>query len=153
MNCLSETDIQQYLDCELTADRLSGVEQHLKECPSCREVYTRAYESKSQVFTFLDELTSFDIPPKIPVFRIETGEKRLKKYILITAIAASIVLFIGIGIRIDNQKNRQKQMENITKATYEITRNTDLNKLVQNKQIIVVFTNSTGEVIESSLAE
>jgi len=153
MNCLSETEIQQYLDHESTEERLNEVEQHLKECSGCKETFSHAQESKSQIFTFLDEYTSFDFPQEIPVFKYTPKKRSLKKYILITSIAASILLFIGIGIRINNQNNMQKQKNNITKATYEITRNTDLNKMVHNKQIIVVTTNSAGEVIESSLTE
>lgn len=153
MNCLNETEIQQYLDHELTGDRLWEAELHLKQCSSCRGMYKQAQESKSQIFDFLDEYASFDTPQEIPVFNIATKKISLKNYILITSIAASILLFIGIGIRINNQKNMQKQMNNITKAAYEITRNTDLNKMVQNKQIIVVTTNPSGEVIESALTE
>ena len=153
MNCLSETDIQQYLDLELTEDRKDEMEQHLKECSVFRLTYNQAQESKSQIFAFLDEYSSFDIPQEIPIFKIEPKISGLKKYILITSIAASMLLFIGIGIRINNQRNLQKQLNNITKATYEITRNTDLNKMVHNKQIIVVTTNSSGEVIETSLTE
>ena len=153
MNCLSETEIQKFLDHELTEDRFYEAEQHLKDCSVCMETYNQAKESKSQIFAFLDEYISFDSPMDVPVFKVETKKSSLKKYILITSIAASMLLFIGIGIQINNQKNRQKQMNNITKATYEITRNTDLNKMVQNKQIIVVTTNSKGEVIESALTE
>lgn len=153
MNCLIETEIQQYLDRELTGDRFHEVEQHLKECSVCRLTYNQAQESKSQIFAFLDEYTSFDIPQKIPIFKIEPKKSSLKKYILITSVAASILLFIGIGNRLYNQRNMQQQLNNITKATFEITRNTDLNKMVHNKQIIVVTTNSSGEVIESPLAE
>jgi len=153
MNCLIETEIQQYLDRELTGDRFHEVEQHLKECSDCRLTYNQAQESKSQIFAFLDEYTSFEIPQEIPIFKIEPKKSSLKKYILITSVAASILLFIGIGNRLYNQRNMQQQLNNITKATFEITRNTDLNKMVHNKQIIVVTTNSSGEVIESPLAE
>jgi hypothetical protein len=153
MNCLSEKEIQEYLDHELTQNRLLEVEQHLKNCSVCKVTYNQAQESKSQLFAFLDEYTSFEIPQQIPAFKIEPRLSSLKKYILITSIAASLLLFTGIGIRINNQRNMQKQLNNITKATYEITRNTDLNKMVHNKQIIVVTTNSSGEVIETSLTE
>jgi hypothetical protein len=153
MNCLSETEIQQYIDQELAEDRFNEAEQHLKNCSVCMETYNQAKESKSQIFAFLDEYTSFDSPLEVPAFKIKTKKRSLVKYILISSIAASVLLFIGIGIRINNQKNMQKQMNNITKASYEITRNTDLNKMVQNKQIIVVITNSSGEVIESSFTE
>lgn len=153
MNCLIETEIQQYLDRELTGDRFHEVEQHLKECSVCMLTYNQAQESKSQIFAFLDEYTSFDIPQQIPVFKVELKKSNFKKYILVTSVAASLLLFIGIGIRISNQRNNQKQLNNITKASFEITRNTDLNKMLHNKQIIVVTANSAGEVIESPLAE
>ncbi len=153
MNCLSETEIQQYLDHELTRERLHEVEQHLKECSVCKATYNQAQESKSQIFAFLDEYASFDIPQQIPVFKIEPKKRSFKKYILVTSVAASMLLFIGIGIRISNQRNNQKRLNNITKASFEITRNTDLNKMIHNKKIIVVTTNSAGEIIESPLAE
>ncbi len=153
MNCLSETEIQEYLDHELTGDRLLEVNQHLKECSVCRETYNQALESKSRVFAFLDEYASFDVQQEIPVFKIEPKKSNLKKYILITSAAASILLFIGIGNRLYNKRIMQQQLNDATKATFEITRNTDLNKMVNNKQIIVVTTNASGEVIESPLAE
>ena len=153
MNCLSEKEIQQYLDNELPEDKLNEVQQHMKVCAVCKNNLSQVQELKSKIFIVLDEFVALDLPHEIPVFQFIPKKRSLKKYILITSIAASILLFIGIGIRINNQKNIQKQMYNITKATYEITRNTDLNKMVHNKQIIVVTTNSSGEVIESSLTE
>jgi len=153
MNCLSETEIQEYLDHELTGDRLHEVKQHLKECSVCRETYNQVLESKSRVFAFLDEYASFDVQQEIPVFKIEPKKSNLKKYILITSAAASILVFVGIGNRLYNKRIMQQQLNDVTKATFEITRNTDLNKMVNNKQIIVVTTNASGEVIESPLAE
>lgn len=153
MNCLSETEIQQYIDHELNTDKWDEVEHHLKLCSACQDIYNQAKESKSQLFAFLDEYIALDLPREIPVFRISQKKKSIKKHILITSIAATILLFIGIGIRINNQKSSQKQLDNITKATYEITRNADLNKMVHNKQIIVVTTDPAGRVIETSLIE
>ena len=153
MNCLSEAEIQQYLDQELQEDKLNEIRQHVKTCAVCMEKYSQAQELKFKIFAVLDEFIAVELLHEVPVFQFIPKKRSLKKYILATSIAASILLFIGIGIRVNKQKNIQKQMDNITKATYEITRNTDLNKMVQNKQIIVVSTNPSGEVIESSLTE
>ncbi|MEI8046116.1 MAG: zf-HC2 domain-containing protein [Bacteroidota bacterium] len=153
MKCLSETELQEYLDGELLDEILNEVQEHLNVCPDCMENFCKAQESKSRVFTFLDELAAFDMPLEVPVFKISKKKRRMKKLVLITSIAASILLSIGIGIRINNQKTTQKQMDNITKAMYEITRNTEPNKMMHDKQIIIVVTNSSGEVIETSITE
>jgi hypothetical protein len=153
MNCLNEIEIQQYLDYELPEEIMNEVEQHLKLCSTCKETYSQSLESKSQVFAFLDEFASFDLPRQIPVFKLGSKKRGLKKIIVITSIAASIILFIGFGIKINYQNTTQKQINNITKATYEITRNTDPNKMLHDKQVIEVTTNSSGEVIETAITE
>ncbi|MFA5971297.1 MAG: zf-HC2 domain-containing protein [Lentimicrobiaceae bacterium] len=153
MNCLNEIEIQKYLDRELPEEMLNGVEQHLKLCSACKDTYSQALESKSQVFAFLDQFAAFDTPREIPVFKPGLKKRSLKKIVAITSIAASILLFIGFGIKINNQKTTQKQIDNITKATYEVTRNIDPNKMAHDKQIIVVTTNSSGEVIETTITE
>ncbi len=153
MNCLNETEIQKYIDSELPETMLNEVKVHLEMCSVCNEGIRQAQESKSEVFTFLDEFAALDLPVEIPVFKAMPKKMSLKRYVLFTSIAASILLIIGFGIRMNNQRTSKKQIINITKAQYEITRNTDPNKMLHNKQIIVVITNSSGEVIETSITE
>lgn len=151
MNCLNESTLQKYLDGELADTALMEVETHLKLCPVCLDNYTLAKNAKQQVFNFIEELSSLEPEIEIPVFQYPSKTSRFKKLVYIgISIAASILIFIGIGIQFNNHKAKQKQLENITKATYELTRNTDMNKVIHNKQIMVVVTNASGEVIETS---
>lgn len=153
MNCLSETLIQHFLDHELPEDLVNEVAKHLKECSRCNANYMHAKESKYQILAFLDEFNSLDILQAIPDFKKKDQKRNLKKYIVFTSVAASILLLILIGIRIENQINRREQLNNITKASYEIIHNVDVNKMIHNKQSIIVITNPDGKVIESSLSE
>lgn len=153
MNCLNETDLQKYLDRELPDEILMNTEKHLGSCPICDKHFRIAMETQLQVIHFLNEIQSGEPPIVIPDFQINRRKPVIKKILVIASIAASILFIIGIGSRINNQKSTRKQLENITKARYEITRNTDPNKMLHQKQIIMVVTDASGNVIETSFEE
>ncbi len=153
MNCLNETEIQRYLDGEFPKHMLPEISEHLISCSICSELYEEAIESKNQVFSFLDEVSAFEQAIVIPEFLPKQYTIRLKLIVYWLSAAATILLFVVFGIHMKSQSIKQKQLENTAKATYEFTRNTDPNKMFHDKQIIVVMTNSSGEVVETSITE
>jgi hypothetical protein len=153
MKCLTNSDIQYFIDKELSIGRMKGIEVHLQQCEKCKGKLDIAQKDKNQVFTLLDTLLlsekKIDIPPFIPAIT-RAGNKRL--YALISVAATALILF-GVGSFYTHQKRITERQNNIKKASIEVTRNMEPNKMVQQKQIIMIITNNSGDVIETSVTE
>jgi hypothetical protein len=153
MNCLNETEIQKYLDKEFPEQLLLEIADHLSTCTICKERFVEARETKNQIFSFLDEVRALEQTIEVPEFRPIKQNKSRKLIISVVSVAATVLILIGMGIHLKSQNLKQKQSENTDKATYEITRKADPNKMFHDKQIIVVETNASGEVVETSFTE
>jgi hypothetical protein len=153
MKCLNDEEIQKYLDGELSEYSANEVGEHLNICMVCRKNFVTVREMKSQIFSLFDEITTAEIPIAVPTFHTHKQTSGLRNIIAIATVAASILIFIGLGVNIKKKMVIQKQRENSIKAIYEFTHNTDPNKMLHEKQIIIVVTNSSGEVVETSVTE
>ncbi|NVO21069.1 MAG: zf-HC2 domain-containing protein [Bacteroidetes bacterium] len=154
MNCLNESDLQSFLDRELELQLAEEIELHLAVCPACHERFLILKANQTEIFSMLDEVATNDLPFEIPPFQVKQRNSKTKRLIFTCSLAASLLILIGIGgICLNNQKKDQKQIENISRAKYDITRNTDPNQMLHKNQIIVVVTDASGEVIETSVTE
>jgi hypothetical protein len=153
MNCLSNLEIQMYQDGELANYEHDKAKEHIDSCPACATVYETIKKNKAQVFELFDKLYRHDTHIEIPVFIPSSPKRKYLKLITIATIAASFFFLIGFVFHLRKQHIQQERTANIAKATMELTRNTDPNQMLHNKQMIVVITNSSGEVVHSFITE
>jgi hypothetical protein len=153
MNCLSEPELQMYMDGELQDSALEKTEEHINACAGCAAKYVKIKNDKNQIFNLLDELNRIDSPVEIPNFIPSIPGRKYFKTISFAAVAASLLIFIGLGTYLKRQNIQQERTENIAKATIELTRNADPNQMLHKKQMVVVITNSSGEVVHSFITE
>jgi hypothetical protein len=153
MNCLTESELQSYLDKEMDDLKHQHTENHLKTCAECMAAFKRLKENKANVFSLLDELNRFEKPVSIPVFEPANSKLRKLPIFKIAVIAASLLLLIGFGFILQKQKVIQNQNLNIVKASLEMTRNADPNQMYHSRQMTVVITDASGNVVQTYTAD
>jgi len=153
MNCLTDNELQSYLDKELHDSKYQEADNHLKTCDQCASVYERLKKNKAEIFGLLDELNQFEKPISIPNFK-PTQARHKKIFIFkVAAIAASLLLLIGFGFVLQRRNVIQNQNLNIAKANIEINRNADPNQMYHNKQMSVIITDASGDVVQTFIME
>lgn len=154
MNCLTEGEIQSYLDGELLDLDFVTAKEHLISCPHCSQALQRLQSNKAEIFEILNQLDQHYRTIEIPAFKPNVAKNNRISIIAISSIAASILIFLGLFNLNQNKKKVQyEQTLNVEKATIELTRNLDPNKMNHENKMIIVITNDEGEVVESYLTE
>src|SRR5512140_2944181 len=99
MTCtVPETDLMQYADAELSAERIAALDQHLQICPACVARLAEAMQMKRAVGG-----AGLRYEPS-PEFRARVrrsiGPKRRSLWIPALAFAAMILLVSAIAVRV-----------------------------------------------------
>lgn len=105
-NCLSRTQMLHYIQGKLDREEAYVVETHIAECPMCSDAFDGLFESEiPQVEAALHEMDTHidDVLKKtktdesIKPLKVVRNEKLIKKKRTNWWLAASILLFIGLG--------------------------------------------------------
>lgn len=84
--------ISRYKDNDLNDEEILEMEKHLDECPECRKF-------KEEIFAMSSILTG-----KMPI-KVNNTKKKFKLVPYVASIAAMLLIFVGVGVVINNSNN------------------------------------------------
>ena len=147
MKHLSDSEIQAYIDGELSPRQANRVEQHLQQCPDCA---TRVEEQRARIqlvrsawgSLFCPEIKPFRFPTQNTRVNVKTASasslNRNRWLRIASSVAAVMVLVLAIALVI-----RQNTMGEITDVTgnqiivrYEIDGEFDANRPVTEQDYV-----------------
>ena len=97
-NCDNEYKLFEYVENELSTSERNEIEQHIKECDSCRKAVENFTSIKSTVFRFYDQvdLNQPKKPIKSEIIISEHQKNSVRRYIILAAffvLSFAYVLF------------------------------------------------------------
>jgi hypothetical protein len=149
MNCLSRTEIQEFIDKELEPSNIERIFDHIEKCESCKSLYLQAVDDKAMLNSFLDhEKSEIDDLP-VPDFRYPESTRKRKLFLGgIILLAAAIT--IGFILLLHNDRRpiygKIPEAEILMQEFYD---GQDLNKMWHEKSQIIILQDDKGNVIES----
>lgn len=84
--------ISRYKDNDLNDEEIAEMEKHLHECAECRKF-------KEEIFAMSSILTG-----KMPI-KVNNTKKKFKLVPYVASIAAMLLIFVGVGVVINNSNN------------------------------------------------
>jgi hypothetical protein len=149
MKCLTNNQIQQLIDGELSANELREYKLHIETCPDCAEKYTEQKALSLGIKSLLNEAAT--IPERIPDFQVPAKTvfpKRTNKRIPLWAKVAAVLipLFFVWNLAHKPQEDFKPTPEEI--LMYETSNNVDANTAFQENMITTTVTDENGKVIK-----
>lgn len=140
MNCIDQIILQRYIDNECSANEKAAIEEHLKECSSCREKFEEQLHQCLFIKQVISELTDEHV--LIPTFEIPQRQKKLKirSEIIYAISAACIILFMLI---VDKNQNTN-HCKSIFSNTYEF----DSNQPITKQAFVINYVDAEGNQSE-----
>jgi hypothetical protein len=149
MNCLSRTEIQEFLDKELEPSYMARISDHIDKCETCKSLYQQAVDDKAMLKSFLDhEKNEIDGLP-VPEFRYpETSRNKTLFLSGIILLAAAILTGFILLLHYDRRPTYEKipEAEILMQEFYD---GKDLNKMWHEKSQIIILQDEKGNVIQS----
>ncbi|MCD6659124.1 MAG: hypothetical protein LT105_03090 [Lentimicrobium sp.] len=151
--CLSEQEIQHFLDNELTRQEQLQILQHIKNCTFCAgKINTQrdwAYQVKLSLRN--DALTngSYSTLPSIKLTEKYLRIRKLRYYkLVLTKLAAIVILFIGTYWFFNQQKNNyyEPNAQELLLWEQKMT-NDDANQIFHDQMISTMEINAAGEML------
>jgi hypothetical protein len=149
MNCLSRTEIQEFLDKELDPSQMVRISDHMEKCENCKSLYLHAVADKEMLNSFLNHGKNEIDDLSIPEFRYPKSSWQ-KTLILSLIISLTAAIFTGFILLL--HYDRRSKSEKIPEAEIlmqEFYDGQDLNKLWHEKSQIFILEDEKGNVIES----
>jgi hypothetical protein len=149
MKCLSRSDIQEFIDDEVTSNVGNEIVKHLEGCDKCSSIYKEAIEDKSLINKFLNVTVTENESEIIPEFKYPGIRKNRPVFVRAALLlaAAALIGFIFL-FRFDREPVLAKMPESEI-LMYEFYDGKDLNKLWHDKSQILIIQDSKGNVVES----
>jgi hypothetical protein len=151
MKCLTDKQIQQLIDGELSADQLEKYNSHIYACPYCHEKYNEQKELAISIKSLINETANS--PERIPDFRVPTKrvnlERKARRIPLWVKLAAVLIPVFFVWKFVQKpQEDFKPTAESI--QMYEMSNGIDANTAFQENMIVTTVTDDKGNVIECS---
>jgi hypothetical protein len=149
MNCLSRTEIQEFLDKEIEPSQMAGISDHIEKCEICKSLYLKAVADKAMLNSFLDHEKSDIDDLQVPAFRYPKSSRKRKLLLRsIVMLAAAILTGLILLLHYDRRPTYEKipEAEILMQEFYD---GQDLNKMWHEKSQIIILQDDKGNVIES----
>lgn len=151
MKCLTNKQLQQLIDGELSSVRAEQYQQHIASCPSCRERYDNQQSLAKSVTGLINKIGCS--PEQIPEFRIpeRTANPKAKvRWLPLWAEVAAVLIPMIFVFKMATkpQPDFVPTAENI--RMYEMCKDVDANTAFQENMIITTVTDENGKVVECS---
>lgn len=150
MKCLTDKQIQQLIDSELSTSQLEKYKSHIHACPYCNEKYKEQKELALSLKSLINETAKS--PEQTPEFRVPTkrSNQQLKVWrIPLWAKVAAVLIpacFVWKMTDKPNEKEFKPTAESI--QMYEMCNSVDANTAFQENMIITTVTDENGKVVE-----
>mgnify|MGYP000885556417 CR=1 FL=1 len=144
--CLSDNEIQLYLDSEISTERHQELQKHLVECQTCSY---RVAEQRRWIEFVYSSLKGEEIEKNIviPPFKkdLSPAKSKSKKinFRFLLKIAAVIAVMASVYLIAEKKETPAYQPT----AREETMRGDDANQVWHDRTITVIETNSAGEVV------
>jgi len=149
MKCLTDKQIQQLIDGELSSNQIEKYKSHINACPYCAEKYKEQKESVFSIKTLINETVKS--PVRIPEFRVPAKQihqkvkvRRIPLWVKVAAVL--IPAFVGWKIYNKPQEDFKPSAESI--QMYEMCNGVDANTAFQENMIVTTVTDENGKVLE-----
>jgi len=149
MKCLTDRQIQQLIDGELSANQIEKNKSHINACPYCNEKYEEKKELALSIKSLINETAKS--PELIPEFRIPTqpANRQLKvRRIPLWAKVAAVLVPAFIGWKMYNKPPEDFKPSAESVQMYEMCNGVDANTAFQENMIITTVTDENGKVVE-----
>lgn len=141
MNCIKNTEIQEYIDGELSLNRATLIEEHLAGCAECsakvavrKQLVLRIKEASNILAEGLTEIPEIKIPQK------QKSRSSLKRQIIIYSISAACILFFLVMVLFNKKTNVTEQQTII----YSLVPDVDANLPITKQRIVINVTDING---------
>lgn len=151
MKCLTDKQIQQLIDGELSANQIEKYTNHICVCHYCDKKHNEQKELALSIKNLINELAWS--PTQIPEFRLLTKpasqDLKVRRIPLWVKVAAVLIpAFFVWKFANKPQEDFKPTAESI--QMYEMCNGVDANTAFQENMIVTTVTDENGEVIESS---
>lgn len=149
MRCLTDKQIQQLIDGELSTSQIEKYNSHIYACPYCNKKYEEQKELALSLKSLINETAKY--PERIPEFRVPTKpvhqHMKVRKIPLwVKAAAVLIPVFFVWKFAHRPQEDFKPTAESI--QMYEMCNGVDANTAFQENMIVTTVTDENGKVLE-----
>ena len=151
MKCLTDKQIQQLIDGELSNNQKEKYRSHIHACAYCNEKYNEQKELAESIKSLINEKAKFpELIPEfiIPVKRVPQDRKTLTIPLWVKVAAVLIPVFFVWKFAHKPQEDFKPTAESI--QMYEMCNGVDANTAFQENMIVTTVTDENGKVIECS---
>jgi anti-sigma factor RsiW len=149
--CLSDNEIQLYLDSEISAERHQELQKHLVECQTCSN---KVAEQRRWIEFVHSSLKGAEVEKdiEIPPFKKELSPAKSKfikfNFRFLLKIAAVIAVMVSVYLIAEKKETQAYQPSAQELLLWEETmQGDDANQVWHDRTITVMETNSAGEVV------
>jgi hypothetical protein len=149
MRCLTDKQIQQLIDGELSANQIEKYKGHINACPYCAEKYNDRKESVFSIKILINEAVKS--PEWIPEFRVPAKQihQKLKvRRIPLWAKVAAVIVPAIVGWKMYNKPQEDFKPSAESIQLYEMCNGVDANTAFQENMIITTVTDENGKVVD-----
>jgi len=149
MKCLTNNQIQQLIDGELSANELMEYKLHIETCPDCAEKYVEKKALALGIKNLLND--AVPIPERIPDFPIPaktTSQKRVNRRIPLWAKVAAVLLPVIFVVKMIDKPQPDFKPTPEEILMYETSNSVDANTAFQKNMITTTVTDENGKVIK-----
>lgn len=149
MKCLTDKQIQQLIDGELSNNQTEKYRSHIAACAYCYEKYNEQKELASCIKSLINDTAHS--PEQIPEFRVPVKSsdllKRGRKIPLWVKVAAVLIpVFFVWKFAHNPQEDFKPTAESI--QMYEMCNGVDANTAFQENMIITTVTDEKGKIVK-----
>ena len=96
MKCLNRSEMQEYIDNEVTSDAENEIVKHLEDCEKCSSLHREAIEDKTLINKILNVTVTVNESEIIPEFKHPVIKNKRPVFIrfAVVLIAAAVIGFI-----------------------------------------------------------
>lgn len=147
MSCISDGDIQRYIDAEMPRDEAAYVIEHIATCHSC----AIKIEQQRKLADGFKRIMSYTIPEstyQVPAFRLNTAAQMKPVYsvkrLFWEISAACLVLFILIFSQTKYSGTGIGTIQNYPSTAIEI----DANRPITDQPMVITIIDADGNITE-----
>ena len=142
MNCLSDSQIQEYIDEEISSEEKLELEDHLAHCEKCRMKIIQQEQFVNQFITdWGSDLEEIPVPPFKPKnMPLQSKKMKVRRFIW-TGAAALIILYLFTYSPSRKTTSKEPQSHHYLEFEYEI----DANKPWAEQEIYIHFSEPSTE--------
>lgn len=153
MNCLSSTEIQKYIDNEMSDSENMLVSNHINSCAGCKKQYLELLEDIKLVKETLDILkTEPQDIPSIENYMYTQKTVRFGIPMLLKTAAAILLFAISISISLTYFQQPEKFTENEIMFN-NFMNDSDPNEQWHDNQMLITISNDKNEIVFSFLMD